>query len=124
MVSYNCALDIDTALLIGHHVFGSSQSPPSATDASMAVGRGQARQVAGGLGYLAAGGGGKGRVDVNFRERGQSQRRKPPSVLMTWPVIQTASSVTSQAISRAGSSGTPQRCCGNRRRTASYASGP
>lgn len=31
----------------------------------------------------------------------QSQRRKPPSVLMTWPVIQAASSVTNRADRRA-----------------------
>jgi len=42
---------------------------------------------------------------------------------MTWPVTQADSSVTSQAISRAGSSGTAQRCCGKCRRTASCASG-
>ena len=54
---------------------------------------------------------------------GQSQRRKPPSELMTWPVIQAASSVTSQAIRRAGSSGVPQRPEGKWRRTISWASG-
>jgi len=41
------------------------------------------------------------------------QRPKPPSVLMIWPVIQDASSVTSQAMSRAGSSGCPYRPNGN-----------
>src|SRR5690606_28415800 len=35
------------------------------------------------------------------------QRAKPPSVCRTWPVIQRASSVQSQEISRAGSSGSP-----------------
>jgi hypothetical protein len=35
---------------------------------------------------------------------------------MTWPVIQAASSVASQAIRRAGSSGVPQRPCGKWRR--------
>ncbi|UVS81317.1 hypothetical protein Actkin_05074 [Actinokineospora sp. UTMC 2448] len=54
--------------------------------------------------------------------RGQPQRRKPPSVLMTWPVIQAASSVDSQAMRRAGSSGSPQRPAGKRRRTDSRAS--
>ncbi len=54
---------------------------------------------------------------------GQAQRLYPPSALMTWPVIQAASSVASQAMRRAGSSGLPQRPCGKRRRFASCASG-
>ena len=37
------------------------------------------------------------------------QRAKPPSELMTCPVIQRASSVSSQVMRRAGSSGSPQR---------------
>jgi hypothetical protein len=49
---------------------------------------------------------------VGLTVQGQAQRRKPPSVLMTWPVTQAASSVASQAIRRAGSSGDPQRPCG------------
>ena len=48
----------------------------------------------------------------DYSPRGR-QRPKPPSVLMIWPVIQDASSVVSQAMSRAGSSGRPYRPKGN-----------
>ena len=41
------------------------------------------------------------------------QRPKPPSVLRICPVIHDASSVTSHAMSRAGSSGCPNRPKGN-----------
>lgn len=41
------------------------------------------------------------------------QRRKPPSELSTCPTTQRPSSLTSQAINRAGSVGSPSLCCGN-----------
>src|SRR5690606_33130751 len=44
---------------------------------------------------------------------GGRHRAKPPSLLSTWPVIQAPSSLTSQAMSRAGSSGCPIRPKGN-----------
>ena len=40
-------------------------------------------------------------------------RRKPPSELSTCPTTQRPSSLTSHPISRAGSSGSPIRRCGN-----------
>jgi hypothetical protein len=52
----------------------------------------------------------------------QTQRRNPPSELITCPVTQRASSVASHAISRAGSSGSPQRPLGKAMATLACAS--
>lgn len=56
-------------------------------------------------------------------DKGGYERRKPPSVAMTCPVTQAASSVSSQVMSRAGSTGSGIRPPGKRGVSAAMSSG-